>query len=594
MLGEGIQYFLQKHEDEQRILEQFDTKDLEVFNRFQQIKKKSQDLEPNKYVVGLRACPIAARHLKQTFDQIDQLKTSELYNLAVACCIELHAYQIFQKYYKETIEFGKEWDILPKNGVRIIRYQCNTSAGAAFFFRFLGRYEPGETVNVFSVEKINILKKAMESDNAEIRELGSTLYASHKVKFVKNQSTNALLALRESLNPLNEEIRRNTSLKNQIRGFSSFIQALNFTNQLLKRELQDLLPEYEEPWCLKLPQEKQEEILAILSDANEEVKDRLTQFLNIQARLTELRNKQTRGKLEFMKQYMQHPYSFLTVQIQAYQSMHQSYFSVPDAPKEKKIVSSPIRQKKSKMLPVVKKGPVNKKKEIQKKQSTEISTNTSKAQPKVKKVKIVPIRKAASIVKPPVVTKKKMGFCEGYADRVEEWFQDEPAHLEKKSYRHLSSKIQAQHIIRHAFAREVEDYAGDYGFEKPYPNTLTGHQDRLICIPGEIHFYQGGEGIVERGVFNFCIGEDGKMYHRHFSKREDTEIFECAKDAFYLYDYPSLQESQAAAMKKSPRRSREVVLNPEVEVEKDELTEAITIRDLKRKATYVLFKTGSL
>jgi len=598
-MQQTVNYIIPDNIDNQEILRQIDAKDKELFDEFQKFKSVSQLLESNKYVLGLNASSIDDEQLMLAFDQIDQLDAPKLYSLVVGCCIELHAYQIFKNFYSEALDRGKEWSALSKKGSQIITVDYKTSAGIAFYFRFLGQYDPGETVSVFSADKINVLKKAMESENSEIRELSTTLYRCHKGKFLREKAVNTIFEFGNLLNPLTEEIRLNASTQGHVRGFSSLINALNFTNQLLKREFQDLIPEYEASWALELPPEKQEEILEILSKANEDVKNRVTQFLKIQTRLTKLREEQQKGRrLEFTRQYMQHSYPFLTVQIQNYQKIHQECFSIPDVSSKKKERIAAVKTKKNKSSAGTKKKPALKKNQIPKKQPPKASSGRPKAKPtppaSPSKIKPMPKREATKEVKAPIVISKKANFYAGYAERVAEWFQEVPAHLETESYRNLSAAAQAKHIARHAFPSEVEDFVEEYGFEKSYSNSLTGHADRLFCIPGEIHFYEDQEKIVERGVFNFCVGKDGKMYHRHFSKREDTEIFECANDAFYHYDYPSLQESQAASMSKGISRSKKILLNSEIKIEKDELTEAIKIRDFNRKATYVLFKTGSL
>ncbi|PJD94915.1 MAG: hypothetical protein CK425_10180 [Parachlamydia sp.] len=184
-----------------------------------------------------------------------------------------------------------------------------------------------------------------------------------------------------------------------------------------------------------------------------------------------------------------------------------------------------------------------------------------------------------------------------YSPRVEDWFKAEPVQLKGKTYRNLSTIEQLMQKYKHGFPVEIEEYIPDYGIEKTYMNEKRdNHPDQLICIPGEMRFYFADRTVIERGVYNFCIGGDGEMYHRHFSKKTNTEIFDCAQNAFYNFDYPSLEKSCQPRAGKKITSSLSPRSHTNIRTSIDPITQALTLSLLneshKNFVDFVLFKTG--
>ncbi|PJD94918.1 MAG: hypothetical protein CK425_10195 [Parachlamydia sp.] len=135
---------------------------------------------------------------------------------------------------------------------------------------------------------------------------------------------------------------------------------------------------------------------------------------------------------------------------------------------------------------------------------------------------------------------------------------------------------------KHAFPVEIEGYIPDYGFEKVHINEKRGnHPDRLICVPGEMRFYLLSGTVIE---------------NRHFDGHPGEGIFECAKNAFYNFDYPSLEKSDQAHSKHKISSSSSHIENRRVDAFVDPITQAVTFSLFNgtdsKIVDFVLFKTG--
>ncbi|CCB87266.1 putative uncharacterized protein [Parachlamydia acanthamoebae UV-7] len=517
---------------------------------------------PSSYEVDLAEDLSSPKKYKLQVSSLSLLAPQELHAWAVACCIELHAYKIFKSYFTDLQDIGRQWKSLPppKADLMFVNFDFQTSEGWAFYFRFFGNHSNGDYLNAFKGEKFRYLKLAAQSTNEEIRSVAEKILLSHRYRAIKERACLSWKEIDHLTVPLNRLINNQSAIKEKLSLFTSFRKTLLFTNAFLTKcnstEDDDSIP-----WFVSFPSHKEKEAESLLSSLENDIKnERSKLFEKVHQQLIQKRDK-SRGRLLYTTTFLRHSFDAISIQFNTYLSSYQECFFAKEkvAKKEEKprlAPSAPAKQS---------------------------SQNTSKKRTK-KKAARPSIISQPKVENKAIETPQKPPIHFTYAWRVAEWFKPSPIHLEKDSYKNLSEHQQFMQILYHAFSLKVEDYIPTHGKEMVYVNPTTEQKERLICIAGEIHV----DAHVERGIYTFCIGENGELYHRHFTKKKDEMMYHFATNIFYEKDFPPLK----ASLNKKP--STQLIETHEgVKITTDELTGATTIYDPHHLSVkYVLFQGG--
>jgi hypothetical protein len=582
------------------------------------------------YISGLENVEVQEGALSNLLEKLRQSSPKQLQSLLTAFCIELHAHTLFKKQFMNAPAFIKSIEACPhflEKAAGISAGECEklsfedgfnkffkSSEGIAFYFRFLGSPDRGRRIKRYSSEEVKALQLGASSENHEISSVANFLLGVQfeievRDKFIDVVSANNFI--RYINLKLNE--KSIVPLADNLKKFKHFVVLFNDINKH-KEGTRILMQENpSKATVFRNLQKEMESLLehqGLLEEWEKELAEqRPKQFEFIHTCLLRLRDQQKGKKIEFTRSFLKHELDILPVQIESYLKIVQEKFprSIPDQSPPKK----PRTTSKARIKPKPK--PQKRTRIAQKAASSERARETDSRTARHEKEKPLPVtlkpglalkteqnpgRKEPAIEDSISRSAPKVEFK--YAPRVMDWFRAEPMQLNGRTYRGLSESEKFKQKCKHAFPLEVEGYIPDYGFEKVHINEKRGyHPDRLICIPGEMRFYLLGETVIERGVYNFCMGEGDtgeEVYHRHFTRRPDDEIFECAKNAFYNFDYPSLEKSGQAHSKHKISSSSSHIENMRVDTFVDPITQAVTFSlfnetDIKI-VDFVLFKTG--
>lgn len=578
------------------------------------------------YISGLENVEVEEGALSNLLEKSRQSSPKQLQSLLTAFCIELHAHTLFKKQFMNAPAFIKSIEACPHflekaAGISTGEHEklsfedgfnkfFKSSEGIAFYFRFLGSPDGGRRIKRYSSEEVKALQLGTSSENHEISSVANFLLGVQfeievRDKFIDVISANNFiryvnLKLKEkSILPLADNLKK----------FKHFVVLFNDINKH-KDGTRILMQESPSKTTLFRNLQKEMEGLLEHQDLLEEwekelAEQRPQQFELIHTCLLRLRDQQKGKKIEFTRSFLKHELD-IPIQIESYLKIVQERFprSIPDQSPPKK----PRTTSKARIKPKLK--PQTRTRVAQK------AAYSEKAREAVSRAALHE-KEVSSLVTPEhslgLKTAQNLGRKElviensisrrvpkvefKYAPRVKDWFRAEPMQLNGRTYRDLSETEKFRQKCKHAFPVEIEGYITDYGFEKVHINEKRGnHPDRLICVPGEMRFYLLGGTVIERGVYNLCIGEDGEVYHRHFDGHPGEEIFECAKNAFYNFDYPSLEESDQAHSKHKISSSSSHIENMRVDAFVDPITQAVTFslfNETNNKIVdFVLFKTG--
>jgi hypothetical protein len=573
-----------------------------------------------RYISGMEGIEVAKTALKDLVEESNEASPDHLQSLLTAFCIELHAFAIFKEQFVKAPSLVKSIKACPvfldktpgvaeagakrdKGGD--YRDHFKTSEGIAFYFRFLGQSDGG-VIRKFTKDETEALKLGLRSSNHEIAAVSSFLLGP----YFQDKATAKLKStfpVSSFITSVNSELKgeSNKILFRKMEKFKHFIILLNEINS--RKEATRILME-ENPSreiVFRNLQKDMENLLTFQGSFCEwenELKGlRRQQFEIVRTNLLKIRDQQKGKKIEFTKIYLKHDIDFVPIQIESYLKNSLEKFPNPIPAKSLSVKSSPSKSKPSPKKRIPKKTAAEAKK-VKKPLASRTSVCEkelpiqAKKCPKEKATASRANRQRESIaaeVSSRVIPKVEFK----YAPRVEDWFKAEPVQLKGKTYRNLPAIEQLMQKYKHGFPVEIEGYIPEYGIEKTYVNEKRdNHPDQLICVPGEMRFYFADRTVIERGVYNFCIGGDGEMYHRHFSKKTNTEIFDCAQNAFYNFDYPSLEKSCQPRAAKKITSSSSPRSDTNIRTSIDPITQALTLSLLneshKNLVDFVLFKTG--
>jgi len=561
----------------------------------------------------------------------------QLTSIFTALCVELYGYSLFKEQFSISFSMLKNMKFAPvfflptlEQDSRIQKGEFSTyfksSEGIAFFFRFLGNPEE-KKIRKYSKDEIKSFKLGVNSANHEIMAVSSFLLQIHyKNKIIKKAFSESFKQMNIFVHSLNQELKqaKDFLLLKNIKKLKHFVVLYNEMNKHREKSRNLKLENASEKMHLLTLGENINSLLdkqSVFSDWEKELAHvRQQQFESVCGALRKLRDqpKKTpsrdpliRSRLEFTQTFLKHDLNFIPVTIESYLKIHRDNFPILSKPSRNLLQNSqvtlskslPPKKKKSKkqksrlsdsrnLQPAAARPITNKSTE----ESKEKFSDSRQAQP----IKKTLAKKSREDQKEKISDSRveypgRMSIpSKRYAPRVHDWFQMNPAQLKGKTYRDLSENEKLKQKYKHGFPTEIDDCMATYGVEKVHINEKRGnHPDRLICIPGEIKFYFLGEIVVERGIYNFCIGSDGEMYHRHFTTKSTEEIFECAQDAFYNFDYPSLEKScQNVSKGFSSSMDKD---DTHIQMSFDAITQAITFslldKNYCRVADFVLFKT---
>lgn len=589
--------------------------------------EETEETTAASYISGLENVEVEEGGLSNLLEKSRQLSPKQLQSLLTAFCIELHAHTLFKKQFMNAPAFIKSIEACPHflekgAGIPTGEYEklsfedgfnkfFKSSEGIAFYFRFLGSPNGGRRIKRYSSEEVKALQLGRLSENHEISNVANFLLGVQFEieigdKFIEVISANNFLQY------INLKLKEKSiiPLADNLKKFKHFVVLFNDINTH-KERTRILMQENSSKATLFRNLQKELESLLEHQDLIEEwekelAEQRPKQFELIHTCLLRIRDQQKGKKIEFTRSFLKHELDILPVQIGSYLRIVQEKFprSTPDQSPPKKSRTTSKARIKPKPKPQKRTKVAQKAATPEKAKKTVSRTALHEKEmpfPVAPKLSLAlktaqnPGRKEPAIENSISRSTPKVEFK--YAPRVKDWFRAEPMQLNGRTYRDLSETEKFRQKCKHAFPVEIEGYIPDYGFEKVHINEKRGnHPDRLICVPGEMRFYLLGGTVIERGVYNLCIGEDGEVYHRHFDGHPGEGIFECAKNAFYNFDYPSLEKSDQAHSKHKISSSSSHIENMRVDSFVDPITQAVTFSlfnetDFKI-VDFVLFKTG--
>lgn len=541
-------------------------------------------------------------------------KAEKLQAYGSILCIELHLWHLFKDYCdglshcREMADKAKDLKSRYTSAFRTTTVQENltishlikptSTEGLAFYFKIA----PGLQDNLnFTPEERKKIQEGLHSENEEIRSLSGTLqrHLLNQERSIKAQTIGRklvvyILDMNKFVNSLKKSKRQiDQHFLRTLKSIDSFMLLYTSITQEAKKDYvkyrestlaaHEGLPAISYKIGRPLPQEIITKWKESLADWKKEISThRKGQFTLLLSTLKELR-KNERDKLEFTAKYLGHGLEKLTpITFENYSDHFDSHFKVIEKqiqkPQAKKGRQSRNQSSKGCNRPKLKPKPKLKPQVPRPVQSA--GKNEKEKEPVLQKASSKISNKTAN---------KPSKFQFTYSSRVLDWYQEHPHHLQEPSYAQLSTIDKFKQKVYHAPPLEVEDYIESHGFKTTYQNKTMQHTDTLYCIPAEYQFHFKDETVKERGVLSFCKGQDDEIYHCHFSKQPDEDIYHLAENAFYNYDYPALEKID---QKEKFIVSEKKQIASHLEISVDALTEAVKIHDPDIMVTYILFKIG--
>lgn len=534
----------------------------------------------------------------------------QLQTLAAALCIELYAWRIFTKftalisekqeikhvYKKKQITLPIEKSFTPDGGPGTFSSLKipETTEGISFYFRFVNGAIKNYT---YAPEEMKMLESGEKLDNSGNEEVASWLkiFLGNAKKKNNRRKLFALRSKVESFittfNPFMKKLEKTPLERGDqpvriIESCTSFVQIFNSMCLQFKEDFLSRKSKVLDDTTITQPKSKRsketllEQKRMLLALEGEIRNNRAEQFQTIMDKLKELRNLQ-KNRGEFMTYFFSHYLKFIPIEFKDYLERHQKYFKTEE--QARPVEAPPAKTKQGQHKPTQKRRRGGKARNTKRKRKTKLITK-SEQPPSVQPEQKLLSREIQ--VRPPV---EQSPLLFPYASRVQDWFQDKPSQLQNLSYSELGENEKYKQKIYHGFSLEVEQYIKSHGFEERRYNGRYRNEDTLYCIPGEIQFYQEDRVVNERGVFTFCIGHDGQMYHRHFTKRIHEDLYRVAQNVFYKMDYPALQEG---ARDKISLAGKKEIVDKKLNSSINTLTGAVAIPDPENHVRYILYKTG--
>ncbi len=176
-----------------------------------------------------------------------------------------------------------------------------------------------------------------------------------------------------------------------------------------------------------------------------------------------------------------------------------------------------------------------------------------------------------------------------YTLRVSRWF-NAVTPLDHKIFPEYAKEKEAYQrvmIALHAFSSSVDFFLIDLALKTIWRNPTTGLEDERYVLAAEM---SNGETGKTRGIITVSVSRrDGKVYHRFFSKKIDSDIREVFAKASYNSDFPSLEDAAAeptsGSMQSLPSR------DPNEKISKHRFWGTVTIKNESTKSQITLFPT---
>lgn len=567
---------------------------------FDEKVKKLNNASEDHYISGLECHMVFQDEFAKNFLE-DYLTNStkpeeKLNHLATAMCIELYAINIFKDMLNRNLKWLNTFTKLlnsqftSKISSHSLIYSSaslETTEGIAFYFHYI---ELLMKKRLPSIEEMDELKSLAENaENEEVRKCAEWVISFVKQNIEFNEFRKSSKVAGPLIVYINKTLKSYPNFRTNCFGISQF--RTNIINQMNEYYLDDLRNSRKEII------DTSDTLVTKMSITAQEINNRETTFkrqgelyAQIIDKIATIRNS-AKNRLEFMKKYEILEFEASSVlpfsrkEYQKYmQETFQSQFPKIDPIAKPDILTKDIRP--------IKKGSQKKKvipnHQSKKTQRPATFKRLEHDQTRDQMKQEADSTKATPPAKVDVISTtemKQMKQIFQYANRVKEWFDDEPFHLKSESYQHLGLVEKFKQKVYHGFSLRVEEFIYDYSFKAEWDNSKTQHKDTLFCIPGEIQFkYE-----IERGLFTFCQDLNGIVYHRHFSKKATKELLEYANPAFRKVDFPSLEQSMLIE-KSGQFNPISMPDDREDLVERQNITDLLRITDRRHDVQLVLFK----
>ncbi|MBA3238989.1 MAG: hypothetical protein H0T62_11670 [Parachlamydiaceae bacterium] len=597
--------------------------------------KKANNISEEYYSSGLEKHSIFQDEFEINFLD-NYLKNSlrpeeKLNHLATVMCIELYSINVLKNMVQQNLIWVKSYISLlnspfsykiSSHTLSFTPDNLKTTEGIAFYFYY---YELLIKKRNPSNELMIQLKQIYENTtNEEIKKCTEWVisYVDQNIELDKYQKS--LKVASPLLDYINETLKQNEAFRINCFGISQF--RTNIINLINENYLDDL--RNSKKAIIDESDTLSQKISIILREIeNREATFRQQEELynHIIDRITSIRNR-SKNRIEFIKKYESLEFEaslILPFSLKDYQKYMRETFQshLPNTEKTVLISSTMtnMTNKNIKLLPktyhkrtAVPKNQERKKQlkfykneekseKFQKDRSLDQQTLTQKKKERetgfaiqgaVHSKEVKPTKENFPVnltIVSPIEIKPKAPLCE-YANRVWEWFKEEPFHFKSESYKNLGQEEKFKQKVYHSFSLRVDEFIKEYSFKAEWDNSKTLNKDILFCIPGEIQF----KNEIERGLFTYCRDKKGIVYHRHFTKKATQELLKYANTAFRKVDFPSLEQSSIEEIERGQFNPISMTHDEDDLVEYQKNTKLLRITDQRHNVQLVLFHAQSI
>lgn len=434
-------------------------------------------------------------------------------NLNKAMCLELDLVRVatnFLSAYKLYCEWAvrqREELGLTDTSTRIVsktfRFEFATSSEVCFFFRFINQLKPVGHILALTHRDIEVLKEFAHTATGTVRDHAKYLIITHQYGIYESQLGCRARDLTISFNTFQEFIKNDPGL---CQALSQLYYTSNLSgiiaNFLYKENFENIGQAFRDDTSLI------ENLESLLHGWRDCEKDRQACFKNNVEEIKKLRPK--KNAMSFVQTYS----TFKPPATHVCNLMNYQTFS-PQLVRE--------------LTPFIPREPVAE-------MSTAVPEASSQASCSSDMQEVLDIIDAR-MLNTEAQTHRKFDYQ--YHERVLEWFKDSPRYfMTIESYRILPQKEKQLEHLFHGFSTAVDNYLVEYGNRSVWVNPTTGAHENAFSIPGKIEVDQREFW----GTFEYCLGSEGVIYHRYFSRKSSRELVQMHGDNLYKIAFPEMDQ----------------------------------------------------